>query len=378
MPRSDLFLICSTFREMIPVMTDDLPDQPRKGRGAISNRSSRFDTLSRTADDDGWRREAEEPAPLPTRLISDTPRSVITRNESPDIPFDRSINPYRGCEHGCAYCFARPSHAWLGLSPGLDFETVIVHKANAAAVLERQLRAPGYVPAPIAIGSVTDAYQPVERHLGLTRAILDVLEAFRHPLTIVTKSALVLRDRDVLARMAGHGLAQVSVSVTTLDRDLARRLEPRAATPSRRLDVIGQLASAGVPVTVLVSPLIPGLTDHELESILGAAAEAGARSAATMVLRLPGEVADLFAEWLTVHAPGSAARVLNRIRDCRAGELDDRSFGRRMRGSGAHADLIAARYRRACSRLGLATRWAPLTTALFRPPPAPGDQLSLF
>ena len=355
-----------------------LGDRPRKGRGAVSNRSGRFEALAGEPVDDGWGTAEEDPPPLRTTLTVDSARSIIARNTSPDIPFDQSINPYRGCEHGCVYCFARPTHAFLGLSPGLDFETRLFYKPDAAALLEAELRHPRYRPKLIAMGTNTDPYQPAERELGLTRAILEVLARFNHPVGIVTKSALVLRDLDVLAPMARKGLAQVFLSVTTLDRGLARALEPRAATPPRRLDAIAQLSAAGVPTGVMAAPMIPALNDHELEAILAAAAEAGAASASYILLRLPLEIKDLFAEWLHTHVPDRAERVLSLIRQTRDGALYRLEFGTRMRGSGAVADLLAARFRTASRRLGLDRGRSGLDTAQFAVPPAEGDQLRLL
>ncbi len=347
-----------------------------KGRGAPGNPPGRFETLTHTREDDSWYAQ-ETPAPR-TTLEVDRARSVITRNDSPDVPFDRSLNPYRGCEHGCIYCYARPSHAYLGLSPGLDFETRLFHKPDAPRLLEQALRAPGYRCAPIALGSNTDAYQPVERGLGLSRAVLAVLRDFRHPVYIVTKSALVLRDVDILAELAGEGLVQVLVSVTSLDRDLARRMEPRATAPSRRLETIRDLARAGIPVGVLVAPVIPALTDGELEAILDAAAEAGARSAGYVLLRLPHEVRALFQDWLARHLPDRAGHVLSLLRQMHGGREYDARFGRRMRGGGPYAQLLARRFALACRRTGLDGRCMALDCARFRVPPARGDQLALF
>lgn len=359
-------------------MDDEKMPPPIEGRGAISNRSGRYERLTRAVVDDGWGGADDDPPRLRTNLTAETARTIITRNASPDVPFDRSVNPYRGCEHGCIYCFARPTHARYGLSPGLDFESVLFFKPNAPELLDKELRARTYVPAPIALSPNTDPYQPAERGLGLTRRILEVLDAFGHPVSIITKSALILRDRDILGRMASRGLVQVALSVTTLDRTLARCIEPRAASPDRRLETVRSLREAGVPTAVLVSPLIPGLTDHELERILEAAAEAGAQCAATTLLRLPYEVGGLFEEWLAVHAPERANRVLSLLRQCRGGHLDDARPGRRMTGDGPYARLIRNRYHRAAERLGLDGSWLRLTTEHFRRPPAPGDQLSLF
>jgi DNA repair photolyase len=362
-------------------MDDELPDLPAKGRGAVSNRTGRFEAHATVRIDDGWllRDPDEDDAPRPrTTLAVDAARSVIARNDSPDVPFDRSVNPYRGCEHGCVYCFARPTHAYLGLSPGLDFETRLYWKPDAPALLERELRRPGYAPDILALGANTDPYQPVERETGLTRRILEVLRDFRHPVGVVTKSALVLRDLDILAEMARDGLASVAVSVTTLDRDLARAMEPRASTPARRIGAIRALSEAGVPTAVLASPMIPGLNDHELEAILEAAAEAGAKSANTILLRLPLEIADLFREWLEAHVPDRAARVLSLVRQSRGGALYRSAFGERMRGTGPYADLLAGRLALAQRRLGFDRRRWDLRTDLFRPPPRPGDQLALL
>jgi DNA repair photolyase len=299
-------------------------------------------------------------------------------NASPDLPFDRSVNPYRGCEHGCIYCFARPTHAFLNLSPGLDFETRLVARPGIDAVLERELRAPGYRVAPVALGTNTDPYQPVEAREGIMRAILGVLAAFRHPVAITTKGTLVERDIDILAPMAADGLVHVAISVTTLDADLSRRMEPRAAAPARRLAVIRRLSDAGIPVRVMVAPVVPGLTDHELEAILTAARDAGAVAASWIMLRLPGEVAGLFREWLDSAVPGRAAAVLARVRSVHGGRDYDPEWGRRMRGQGPFADLVQQRFALACRRLQMPERLPPLRCDLFRPPPRAGEQLSLF
>ncbi|MBI3452922.1 MAG: PA0069 family radical SAM protein [Rhodospirillales bacterium] len=369
---------------------DTLPARPRKGRGAIGNPAGRYERESKIAVDDGWSHAAdpdsegdgaatdEDSPPLPTTIGIDATRTIINRNDSPDVPFEQSINPYRGCEHGCIYCFARPSHAYFGLSSGLDFETKLFAKPNAATLLAEELRRPGYAPSPIALGTNTDPYQPIEREIRITRAILETLAAFNHPLTIVTKSALVARDVDILGPMAAKNLARVFVSVTTLDRDLARRLEPRAPTAARRLGAIAELARAGVPTGVMAAPMIPALNDAEMEAILAAARDAGAVSAGYTLLRLPYEIKDLFAEWLAVHAPLKAKHVLALVRGVRDGRLNDPEFGSRMRGSGPYAELIAKRFRLACQRLDLnKNRWS-LDLAQFRPPPRPGDQLRLF
>ncbi|MEY6433444.1 PA0069 family radical SAM protein [Thioalkalicoccus limnaeus] len=347
-----------------------------RGRGAVTNEILRYAEHRREAIDDGW--GADAPSPIATSVDIDHSREIISYNDSPDIPFDRSVNPYRGCEHGCIYCYARPSHAWLGLSPGLDFETRLFQKPDAAAQLERALAAPRYRPATLALGANTDPYQPIERRLTLTRAILRVLADCRHPVVVTTKSALVLRDREILAEMAAEGCAAVMISLTTLDLDLARRLEPRAATPTRRLAVIEALAKAGVPVGVLVAPVIPALTDADLERILDQAATAGAIRACSQLIRLPHEVGELFTQWLATHYPQRAAKVLGLIRQCRGGRLNDPAFVARHRGQGPIADLLRQRFLLAARRAGLATDpdgWR-FETDRFRPPRGP--QLSLF
>jgi len=363
-------------------MVDLRPDQPRKGRGSISNPSSRFDAEKRFAVDDGWAHANDDPEDVPppvaTTLGRDASRTIIARNQSPDVPFAQSINPYKGCEHGCVYCFARPTHAYLGLSPGLDFETKIFAKPDAARLLEAELRAPGYRVQAIAMGTNTDPYQPVEREARITRSILEVLAAFNHPFTIVTKSALVARDLDIIAPMAARRLCKIFLSVTTLDRDLARTLEPRASTPARRLAAIRALSEAGVTTGVMAAPMIPALNDAELEAILEAAKDAGAVSAGFIMLRLPYEIKDLFTEWLAAHAPLKAKHVLSLIRDVRGGKLNSAEFGERMRGSGPYAELIARRFRVACARLGLNKHDWSVDLAQFRPPPKAGDQLRLL
>jgi DNA repair photolyase len=352
---------------------------PRKGRGAATNDSGRFERERRAAFDDGWGSADAEPMPLHTVLTVDATRTIIARNDSPDIGFDRSINPYRGCEHGCIYCYARPSHAYLGLSPGLDFESRIFYKPQAAALLKQELLKRGYACKPLALGSNTDPYQPSERRLGITRAILEVLRDFRHPVTIVSKSALVQRDIDILADMAAENLAVVTISVTTVDRALARNMEPRAATPERRLETIAALAKAGVPAGVLAAPMIPALNDAELEHILERAREAGATAAGYTMLRLPHELKALFREWLEAHAPGKAAHVLSLVAQSHGGKLYDSAWGKRMVGYGPYADMLSMRFDRACRRLGLARRHTePLDVKLFRPPAQRGDQLALF
>ncbi|MCC6718965.1 MAG: PA0069 family radical SAM protein [Acetobacteraceae bacterium] len=343
----------------------------RKGRGAVTNPPNRFDAQAPAVFDDGWGTMAADFAdlpPLPTTLLRDSTRTVMSYNQSPDIGFDRAINPYRGCEHGCVYCFARPTHAYLGFSPGLDFETKLVYKPEVADLLARELRKPGYVPRPVALGTNTDPYQPVERTLKLTRAILGVLDRFNHPVTIVTKSALVLRDIDLLAPMAQRNLVRVCLSVTTLDNALARRMEPRAAAPMRRIQAIGELTRAGIPAGVMAAPMIPGLNDAELERILETAARAGARTGGYILLRLPHELKQMFEDWLAAHFPDRAARVLDLIRQTRAGALNEAKYGQRLTGTGVYADLLARRFARAARQWGL-DRAEPLDTAAFAPPP---------
>ena len=363
-------------------MLEARPDRPRKGRGAVSNRSGRYEAVAHVAVSDGWETAAHErdDPPLETHVARDSSRRVIARNNSPDVPFDRSINPYRGCEHGCVYCFARPTHAWLGLSPGLDFETRLFAKPDAPELLRAELAAPGYRPATLALGTSTDPYQPIERELGITRRLLEVLYEARHPVTIVTKSPLVVRDLDLLVPLARENLAGVFVSVTTLDRDLARRMEPRAATPKRRLAAIAELSAAGVPAGVLAAPMIPALNDAELERILEAAAAAGASAAGYVLLRLPLEIKELFEEWLEAHYPERKARVLKLVRETRGGRLYDAAWGRRMKGEGVYAELLKARFALASRRLGLGRPDWDLDASAFRRPAKPADpnQLRLF
>jgi DNA repair photolyase len=351
---------------------------PTKGRGAPSNLEGRYESVQREAVDDGWAREAADLPPLRTEVTRETAKSIIARNESPDIPFDQSINPYRGCEHGCVYCYSRPTHAYLGLSPGLDFETRIFAKTNAAELLRNELAAPGYRPSAIALGANTDPYQPVERDLRITRSILEVLAECEHPFTIVTKNALVERDIDLVAPMAAKRMARAYLSVTNLDTDLARKLEPRASAPYRRLEAIRRLADAGIPVGVLVAPLIPFVTDRYIEEILERAREAGATAAGYILLRLPHEVAPLFKEWLATHYPLKAEHVMSLVRQMRGGRDYESGFGVRQTGSGNFAELIGKRFDLACQRLGLNRRGRePLDTARFRPP-RDGPQLHLF
>lgn len=368
-------------------MSDQMPEQPAprpppaslRGRGTSMNPDSRYDAHSRHAVDDGWWQSEPDTDPR-TELGIDTSRSIISRNDSPDIPFDRSVNPYRGCEHGCIYCYARPSHAWLGLSPGLDFERRLFHKPDAAAQLRRALAKPGYRPATLVLGANTDPYQPIERRLGSTRAILEVLLEARHPVAITTKSALVLRDLALLRELAAADLVAVQISVTTLDAELARRLEPRAASPQRRLRAVEDLAQAGIPTGVLVSPLIPGLTDQDMEAVVAAAAAAGAVRAGALLVRLPLELKDLFSDWLRTHYPQRADKVLSLIRQCRNGALNAAAFGERMTGTGPVAALLQQRFRLALRRHALARQdsgWQLSATA-FRAPAADPRQRSLW
>ncbi len=360
-------------------MSEDRPTlDARKGRGAVSNPSGRYEGLERVALDDGWNNLDAEPPPLRTTVTPDKSRTVIARNDSPDIPFDQSINPYRGCEHGCVYCYARPTHAFLGLSPGQDFESRLFAKPDAPELLAEELRKPGYRCQLMAIGTNTDPYQPTEERMAITRGLLEVLSEHDHPVEIVTKSSRVVRDIDILEPMSAKGLVRVNLSVTTLDRRMARSLEPRAATPARRLDAIRALAEANIPAGVMVAPIIPALTDSEIEAILEAAAQAGASVAGYVLLRLPLEVKDLFAEWLEARAPMKASHVLSLVRQTRGGRLNDADFGTRMRGSGPYAKLIAQRFALACKRLGLNETRTRLDTSQFRIPPRAGDQLDLL
>lgn len=362
-------------------MIDIRHDTPKKGRGAHANPTGRFEPVQKIAADDGWNLDDSDLPPLRTTVSFETCRSAVTYNKSPDLPFDRSINPYRGCEHGCAYCYARPSHATMGLSPGLDFETRLFAKSNIAEALESDLRKPGYRCRAIMLGANTDPYQPIERQHRLTRQVLEVLAAYQHPVAIVTKSNLVLRDLDILAPMAAKGLASVAVSVTTLDRQLSRKLEPRAPTPEKRLQAIAALSAAGVPVSVFAAPMIPFLNDAELEAILEAGAKAGAASASYILLRLSLELKELFAQWLDAHAPGKKKHVLSLLRQNRGGELNDTTFGKRMTGSGPLALLLAKRFDLACRHLSLSPASAEglsLECGRFRPPPRAGDQMALF
>jgi DNA repair photolyase len=368
-------------------MDEALPSVPRapvvrKGRGAISNAAGRFEPATHVAIDDGWGNADADPPPLDTQYLRDTSKTVIARNNSPDIGFDRSINPYRGCEHGCVYCFARPTHAYLGLSPGLDFESRIFVKEDAPALLRAELSKPSYKPRPIALGVNTDAYQPIERKLGLTRRILEVLYEFRHPVTLITKSALIQRDLDILGAMARDHLASAAVSVTTLDRGLARKMEPRAATPARRLETIAALSGAGIPTAVMAAPMIPALNDSELENILDAAVERGACSAGYVLLRLPLELGGLFEEWLEANVPGKAKHVMSLVKQSRDGKAYQSEWGTRMTGTGPYAEMLRIRHEAACHRLGLDKKRDSrrLDCSLFRVPARANEtaQLSLF
>ena len=349
----------------------------RRGRGTVSNASGRYEPLARVAFDDGWQGLDELP-PFQTSVTVDSTRKIIARNDSPDISFDRSINPYRGCEHGCVYCFARPTHAYLGLSPGLDFESKLFMKPNAPELLERELSAPGYVPKVMAIGTNTDPYQPIERHYKIMRGILEVLERAGHPVGIVTKSTLVLRDLDILARMAERNLVKVALSVTSLDAKLSRTMEPRAPTPPRRLETLRQLVSAGIPTSAMVAPIIPALNDAEIERILDAVAATGVRNAGYVLLRLPLEVRDLFREWLIENYPDRYRHVFKLVRDTRGGKDYDSTWGKRQTGSGPIAWMIGRRFEVACERLGFNKTSVRTTTEHFRAPRAPAQQLDLF
>jgi DNA repair photolyase len=349
----------------------------RRGRGAGVNPSGRFEPITRHVFDDGWE-SLEELPPFKTEVQVEKPRTIITRNESPDISFDRSINPYRGCEHGCVYCFARPTHSFMGLSPGLDFESKLFAKPDAAKLLEKELAKEGYTPRSMAIGTNTDPYQPIERQYRIMREILEVLEAYGHPVGIVTKSALVERDIDILSRMAERGLAKVALSVTTLDRRLARTMEPRASTPGKRLEAIKTLNEAGVPASVMVAPIVPGLNDAEIERILDSAYAAGAREAGYVLLRLPLEVAPIFKDWLLRHYPDRYRHVMSLIRSMRDGKDYDSEWGKRMKGSGPYAWQIGRRFELAAKKLGFNKEKRHLRTDLFVPPEVAGKQLVLL
>jgi DNA repair photolyase len=382
-------------------MDEKLPDLPKKGpiplkgRGAISNPPVRFDRLATERVDDGWAKSVDPAAPhapnaadpddpddelppLRTTVAVDATRSVIVRQKSPDLPFDRSINPYRGCEHGCVYCFARPTHAYLGLSPGLDFESKLTAKIEAPALLIEELRKPGYAPAPIALGTNTDPYQPIERDYKIMRGILEVLSDFNHPVTIVTKSNLVTRDIDILASMAKRKLVRVALSITTLEPEVARAMEPRAPRPGRRLAAIRSLSSAGIPVSVMTAPMIPALNDWEMERILEAAREAGATGAGYTLLRMPFEIKDLFTEWLEAHFPGRAKHVLSLMRQSHGGKLYDAQWATRFKGEGKIAEALGLRFRLATKRLGLNKTGWRLDASQFKVPPRAGDQMRLL
>ena len=370
----------------------EIPVHVHKGRGAATNMQGRFELQEREVFDDGWAQALEqgqqwqEPALPRTRVFMEQAKSILTRNASPDVPFNVSLNPYRGCEHGCIYCFARPTHSYLGLSPGLDFETRIYAKENAPELLRRELARPAYRPEPIALGVNTDAYQPVERKLGITRQLLEILHDCQHPLAMITKSSLIERDIDLLASMARRGQAAAAITITTLDPHIARILEPRAAAPARRLRTIRALADAGIPVGVSIAPVIPFITEPDLEKVMQAAAEAGATSASYIVLRLPWEVSPLFQQWLEAHFPDRAQRVMNRVRDMRGGRDYDSSFENRMRGEGLWAQLISQRFHKAARKLGMnqkARNFGGLDFSAFTPPLSPADaaaraQMNLF
>ncbi|MFT4091851.1 MAG: PA0069 family radical SAM protein [Asticcacaulis sp.] len=367
-------MVVSTLRTEPVTDENALPDQKRKGRGSVSNRlSGRFDAPDRYEIDDGW--EPEERPKLRTTLSEDTARKIITYNNSPDVGFDRSVNPYKGCEHGCIYCFARPTHAYLDLSPGIDFETRIFRKPDAPELLRRELSDPRYKPAPLMLGINTDAYQPTERTERLTRRLLEVLYEFRHPVHLITKSALIQRDIDILGAMAAERLVTVTLSITTLDRNLARIMEPRAATPQRRFDTISALSKVGISTGMLIGPVIPGLTCHEIEALMKSAAEAGATRAGYNLIRLPHEVKILFEEWLTHNFPDRRNKVLNMIRQCRDGKLNDANFGSRMSGEGVYAQLIHQRFKLAMTKYGIGRLSGDLNIKAFKG----GDrQMSLF
>ncbi len=355
----------------------NLPQQTR-GRGARSNASGRYEAQRSEAFDDGWTPDDAQPQQIQTQVSAERARTVISRNDSPDIGFSASLNPYRGCEHGCIYCYARPAHAYMGLSPGLDFETKLFFKPDAARLLEAELSRSRYKPETIHIGGNTDPYQPQERKLKITRGVIEVLHRFHHPFSVITKSALVLRDLDLLAAAARDGLARVAISVTTLDRRLARSMEPRAATPEKRIEAVHRLSDAGVPVTVMFAPAIPGLNDHEMEAVLDRAAQAGATGAGYVALRLPLEIKDLFREWLETDHPDRARRVMSLVRQMRGGKDYDMRWGSRMTGQGPIADLMKARFQAATRRYGLDGPRLAMDTSRFRVPPQPGGQIDLF
>jgi len=349
----------------------------RRGRGSVSNHTGRYERLEKVFADDGWGVH-EHLQPFRTHVVEERPKKILTRNTSPDISFDRSINPYQGCEHGCVYCFARPTHAFYGLSPGLDFETRLFAKRNAADLLMKELAEPDYRVAPIAMGTNTDPYQPVERQYHITRSILKALDRVSHPVGIVTKSTMILRDLDILSSLASRGLVKVALSVTTLDHKLARTMEPRAATPARRLEAIRQLSASGIPVTVMAAPVIPGLNDSEMEKILLSASAAGASNAGYILLRLPLKVHDVFKEWLEETYPDKAGKVMSLVKQTRDGKAYDSTWGRRMRGVGPVAWTIGRRFELAAARAGLNKSHVNLRCDLFEAPLSRGAQLSLF
>jgi len=361
-----------------PSVAKGREQQRGDGRAAIKGIGHQPAVIADDGWDDGWRFDDDAPPPIRTEVVLDATRSIIAHNKSPDISFDQSINPYRGCEHGCIYCFARPTHAYLGMSPGVDFESRLFAKPDAARLLAKELRAPGYVPRVIALGTNTDPYQPLEKQMRITRSILEVLRDFRHPVAIVTKSPLILRDLDILSEMAAMGLAKAALSITTLDRKLARAMEPRAGTPSRRLQAIQGLSDAGIPAGVMFAPAIPALNDHEMEAVLSAAAGHGARSAGYVLLRLPLEIKDLFREWLETNAPGRARHVMTLVRQMRGGKDYDAAWNTRMKGTGPYAEMMARRFHMAVRKLGLNRPSPPLAIHSFRRPARIGDQLALF
>jgi DNA repair photolyase len=352
--------------------------QQIRGRGARSNRTGRYETEVREEFDDGWTLDDEGVVTIKTTVTAEKAKAIITHNDSPDVGFSASINPYRGCEHGCIYCYARPAHAYMGLSPGLDFESKLFFKPEASRLLERELSNPRYVPEIIHIGGNTDPYQPEERKLRVTRQLIEVLDRFNHPFSVITKSALIVRDLDLLSAMAKRNLVRVAISITTLDRKLARSMEPRAATPEKRLEAVRRLSEAGVPVIVMFAPCIPGLNDHELEAVLERSAAAGAKGAGYVALRLPMEIKDLFKEWLATDHPDRAARVMSLVRQMRGGKEYDSQWGKRMKGEGPIAALISRRFATARKRYGLEQSLPPLDLTQFALPPKAGDQLRLF
>jgi DNA repair photolyase len=349
-----------------------------RGRGARTNASGRYESATREAFDDGWTPDDGAPVQLTTTVTPEKAKVIITRNDSPDVGFSASINPYRGCEHGCIYCYARPAHAYMGLSPGLDFESKLFFKPEAARLLERELSNPRYVPEVIHIGGNTDPYQPQERRLRITRQVIEVLSRFNHPFSVISKSGLILRDLDLIAPMAARNLVRVAISITTLDRKLARSMEPRAATPEKRLAAVRRLSDAGVPTVVMFAPCIPGLNDHEMEAVLERSAAAGARGAGYVALRLPMEIADLFQEWLATDHPDRASRVMSLVRQIRGGKTYDSQWGKRMKGEGPIAALMSRRFAAAKRRYGMGERLPPLDLGAFRVPPKAGDQIDLF